>query len=129
MQTSRSRVTSEEPCSTPANPPTMTKSMFASHRRSMRRLRCTTQSASRGLQLQSQLERRLMLLGALVIAIAQADFQQTDIDSCLARFFDGGHGMHPEKESRSGSPGRKSLYGRSVIWRARKDSNLRPSGS
>jgi hypothetical protein len=51
VQTSRSRVTNVEPCSIPAKPPTTTKSMFASQRRSISRFSCTTQLTSHSFKL------------------------------------------------------------------------------
>ena len=90
-QTSRSRVTRLEPCNTPAKPPTITKSTPASQRRSISRFSCTTEFTSDSFELQREFQGSLVLLGTLVVGIAQADLNETEVDSSADCFFSGGH--------------------------------------
>jgi hypothetical protein len=43
------------------------------------------------LKFQSKFQRRLMLMGSLVIGIAEAGLDQAQVDSGVLGFFDGGH--------------------------------------
>jgi hypothetical protein len=96
VHTSKSRVTSVEPCNTPAKPPTMTKSMSASRSRSMRRLSCVTELLACSFHLEHQVERGLMLNRALVVGILEARPDQAHVEAGalgdLGSGFGPGHG-------------------------------------
>jgi hypothetical protein len=52
---------------------------------------CTTEFPSDSLQLQRKVQRGLVLLGALVVGIAQTEFDETQVYSGACSFFCGGH--------------------------------------
>lgn len=105
VHTSKSRVTNVDPCSMPAKPPTITKSISASHRRSISWLSFTTQLSSDALQF----ERGLMLYGAFIVRVAETRLDQAHIDAGALGLFD--RGAHCKAICTLGR------------WRARLDSN------
>jgi hypothetical protein len=52
---------------------------------------CTTEFTSDSLELQREIQRRLMLPGALVVGVSQTDLDKAQIDSGTGCFFNGGH--------------------------------------
>ena len=88
-QTSRSRVTSEDPCSIAANPPTMTNAISASHSRSISRFRSFTQLPAGRFQLERQIQCFLVLPRTLVVREAQALVYERQVEARAFSLFDG----------------------------------------
>lgn len=70
-----------------SGPPTMMKSMPASHRRSIKRFSCTTQLVSCSFELQGKLERGWVLQGALVVGVAETHLDEAQVDASHFGFF------------------------------------------
>lgn len=69
-------------------------SLQSDQRRSISDLAVAMQFASYSFKLQCNFQGRLMLLGALIVGITEADLDEAKVDAGVLGFFYGGHEIH-----------------------------------